>query len=291
MSLSTHSRVVEVRAGGRGAPRFASSPTPSVSWRVETDAEGWAQARATIEGRRGDTVERHEIVGAESASIAWPFEPLSAYERVEIRVIPTGVDGVELPASDWALIEAGPLVPADWSAAFIASVDDASGDSPNPATVKDGASSDEVRAALRAETADRGTSRFRRELTIERPIVRALLSYTAHGVVEFTIDGEPVSDELLAPGWTSYRDLLNFSTVDITERLAEGSHVLGAWVGPGWYAEYFGFDGDFFRTWRGGSSTPTGAARRSRPMRSGRRRSSARSASRASTRASASTPA
>jgi alpha-L-rhamnosidase len=251
MSLSTHSRVVEVRAGGRGAPRFASSPTPSVSWRVETDAEGWAQARATIEGRRGDTVERHEIVGAESASIAWPFEPLSAYERVEIRVIPTGVDGVELPASDWALIEAGPLVPADWSAAFIASVDDASGDSPNPATVKDGASSDEVRAALRAETADRGTSRFRRELTIERPIVRALLSYTAHGVVEFTIDGEPVSDELLAPGWTSYRDLLNFSTVDITERLAEGSHVLGAWVGPGWYAEYFGFDGDFFRTWRG----------------------------------------
>ena len=251
MSLSTYSRVVEVRAGGRGAPRFASSPAPSLSWRVDTDAEGWMQARATIEARRGGAIERHEVEGDASVSIAWPFRPLLAYERVEVRVAPVGTDGVELPASDWAVVETGPLTPADWSAAFIAAADDASGSSPDPATVRSGASSDEVRSALRAETADRGTSRFRRDLTIERRVARAMLSYTAHGVVEFTIDGEPVSDELLAPGWTSYRDILNFSTVDVTDRLTEGRHALGAWLGPGWYGEYFGFDGDFFRTWRG----------------------------------------
>lgn len=251
MSLSTLSRVAEVRAGGRGAPRFVSSPTPALSWRVETDAEGWTQAGAVVEARRGERIERHEVAGNASVSVVWPFAPLSAYERAEIRVSVSGADGSEIPAGEWTAVEAGPLSPADWAAPFIAAADDATAGAPDPATVRDGSSNDVVRAALRAETADRETSRFRRDVRIERPVSRALLSYTAHGVVEFTIDGEPVSDELLAPGWTSYRDLLNFSTVDVTDRLSAGTHALGAWVGPGWYAEYFGFDGDFLRTWRG----------------------------------------
>src|SRR5690606_25637158 len=215
MSLSTHSRVAELRAGGRGAPRFVSTPTPSLTWRVDTEAEGWAQTGAVIEWRRGEAMTRHHIDGNASASVAWPFEPLTAYERVDVRVTPTGPDGLELSPSEWTTVEAGPLCAADWEASFIAAKADASGESANPATVRDGATVDDVRAALRDETADRETSRFRRDLTVERPVARALLSYTAHGVVEFMIDGELVSDELLTPGWTSYRDLLNFSTVDV----------------------------------------------------------------------------
>ncbi|MGW9114566.1 family 78 glycoside hydrolase catalytic domain [Microbacterium sp. NPDC055683] len=251
MSQTTPARVAELRAGGRGAPRYAGDARPALTWRVETEAPGWRQASAVLELRRGDVVERHEVAGGESASVVWPWAPLTAYETAHVRVAPTGVDGERVPASEWVAVEAGPLVPADWTAAFIAAADDDSSDAAPPATVRDGATSDEVRESLRADGPARRVSRFRRDLAITRPVARALLSYTAHGVVELRIDDEVVSDELLAPGWTAYRDRLLFSTVDVTDRLGEGAHAIGAWVGPGWYGEYFGFDGDFLRTWHG----------------------------------------
>ncbi|WOF24307.1 family 78 glycoside hydrolase catalytic domain [Microbacterium betulae] len=251
MSHPARSHVVELRTGGRGAPRFAGSAEPALTWRVESEAEGWSQGSATIEARRGGILERHVVQGAQSASVGWPFAPLRAYETAEVRVVVTGADGVELEPGAWTAVEAGPLRPEDWTAAFVAAAADDSAGAPAPPSARDGATEERVRDALTAGGPDRLVSRFRRELPVSRRVARALLSYTAHGVVEFRIDDEPVSDELLAPGWTAYRDRLLFSTVDVTAALSPGEHMLGAWVGPGWYAEYFGFDGDFFRTWTG----------------------------------------
>ena len=251
MSHPAPSRVSDLQAGGRGAPRHLASATPDLTWRVESDVKGWTQASARIEARRGDSIESHVVDGAQSVSVAWPFEPVRAYERVEARVVVTGSDGVELEPSEWTLFETGPLGADDWQASFIAAAGDGSASTPDPPSIRDGATGEQVRDALTAEGPDRLVTRFRRELSVGRPVARALLSYTAHGVVEFRIDDEPVSDEHLAPGWTAYGDRLLFSTVDVTAALSPGEHVLGAWVGPGWYAEYFGFDGDFRRTRKG----------------------------------------
>ena len=39
-------------------------------------------------------------------------------------------------------------------------------------------------------------------------VVRARLRLSAHGIVAASIDGTEVGDEVLAPGWTSYRHRL-----------------------------------------------------------------------------------
>ncbi|NQX17341.1 family 78 glycoside hydrolase catalytic domain [Rathayibacter sp. VKM Ac-2857] len=75
---------------------------------------------------------------------------------------------------------------------------------------------------------------FRREFAVARGIVRAELTVTALGVVTPYLNGERLSDEALAPGWTSYRHRLLTSTVDVTAQISEGDNVLAGVVGEGW---------------------------------------------------------
>ena len=72
---------------------------------------------------------------------------------------------------------------------------------------------------------------FRRAFAASDGLVRATLRITAIGVVEPWINGTRVGDEVLAPGWTSYRHRLTVSTYDVTDIVTVGENVLGAIVG------------------------------------------------------------
>lgn len=75
---------------------------------------------------------------------------------------------------------------------------------------------------------------FRRDFrTGERP-QRATLRVTALGIVVPYLNGTRVGDEVLAPGWTSYRHRLQVSTYDVTDLLTDGENAVGAIVGEGW---------------------------------------------------------
>lgn len=75
---------------------------------------------------------------------------------------------------------------------------------------------------------------FRREIEVGAGLSRATLRVTGLGIVVPWLDGRRVGDEVLAPGWTSYRHRLHVSVHDVTDRLGSGAHVLGAVVGEGW---------------------------------------------------------
>lgn len=75
---------------------------------------------------------------------------------------------------------------------------------------------------------------FRREFTVgERPI-RARLVITALGIVTPYLNGTRVGEDVLAPGWTSFRHRLAISRYDVTSLITEGPNALGAIVGEGW---------------------------------------------------------
>ncbi|SEG92697.1 alpha-L-rhamnosidase [Thermomonospora echinospora] len=84
---------------------------------------------------------------------------------------------------------------------------------------------------------------FRREFTSDGRPWRATLYVTALGIVEPYLNGTRVGDEVLAPGWTSYRHRLNVSRHDVTELIESGANVLGAIVGEGWAAGRLGWEG------------------------------------------------
>ncbi len=85
-------------------------------------------------------------------------------------------------------------------------------------------------------------SYFRRDFRLDRTPERAVLRITAVGIVEPWLNGRPVGDEVLAPGWTSYRNRLIASSHDVTTLLSAGENTIGAVVADGWALGRLGWE-------------------------------------------------
>jgi alpha-L-rhamnosidase len=199
-----------VRADLREDTPFVATASPRLSWRVRTDAPNWRQARAELtDGNDAITVD-----GDDAVLVEWPFRPLTAGERREVRVRVTDTAGATSAWSAPLTVMAGFLGAGEWAAEPVGLAGPA--DPAQPALVR---------------------TVFR----LERPVHRALLFWTALGAAEPEVNGIPVSDDVLSPGWTSYRDRLVHETVDVTALLSPGENVLGATIAGAWYTEKYGF--------------------------------------------------
>jgi alpha-L-rhamnosidase len=76
-----------------------------------------------------------------------------------------------------------------------------------------------------------------------KPVARARLFATALGLHQTYLNGTPVSNERLAPGWTDYTKRLQYRDYDVTALLKQGANTLGALIGNGWYSGNVGFAG------------------------------------------------
>ncbi|WP_314505174.1 family 78 glycoside hydrolase catalytic domain [uncultured Microbacterium sp.] len=203
-------RIDTLRAELRDDSAFVATATPRLSWTVHSDRSGWVQAAADITD--GEAIVTNE--GRDSVLVAWPFAPLAAGESREISVRARSTDGAQTPWSAPRKVEAGFLAHDEWIAQPIGLAEPAR----------------EAQPAL-----------VRTSFTIDRPVARATLFWTALGVAEPELNGGAVSDDVLSPGWTSYRDRLVHETVDVTALVHEGENVLGATIAGAWYTEKYGF--------------------------------------------------
>ena len=74
---------------------------------------------------------------------------------------------------------------------------------------------------------------FKSAVNIEKPVASARIYATAMGVFDLALNGKPVSDELFAPGFTSYKTNLQYVTYDVTDQLAVKNEIV-ATVAGGW---------------------------------------------------------
>ncbi|MDR3736975.1 MAG: family 78 glycoside hydrolase catalytic domain [Acidobacteriaceae bacterium] len=77
---------------------------------------------------------------------------------------------------------------------------------------------------------------LRHDFSVGKPIRSARLYATALGAYNFEINGKPVSRDVLAPGWSDYRQRVYYQTYDVTGLVAQGRNALGALLAPGWYS-------------------------------------------------------
>ncbi|WP_431245914.1 family 78 glycoside hydrolase catalytic domain [Leifsonia xyli] len=189
---------------------------PRLSWIVEEAPSDWAQASYEVETASGESV---HVSSRESVLVPWPFAELASRERVRVRVRVTGEDGTTSEWSEWSDVEAGLLQPADWAAELV---------TPAPGAA----------ALLRRTT----------ELPA-KPVRRARVYATAHGLYQLEINGRRVGDDELAPGWTAYDSRLRYQTYDVTDLVEGGTTTIGAWLADGWWRGYLGWDGR--REWYG----------------------------------------
>lgn len=205
------STVIEsVHADRRRDSGVVATPRPRLSWIVGGDVAGWQQASAELSDGTASVV----IDDAESALVAWPFAPLASGERREVRVRARSADGRETPWSAPLRVTAGFLADGEWIARPV---------------------------GLAAPDRDAQPALVRTRFRLERPVERVELFWTALGVAEPTVNGTPVGDEVLSPGWTAYRDRLVHESVDVTALVQPGENELAATIAGAWYTEKYGF--------------------------------------------------
>ena len=74
---------------------------------------------------------------------------------------------------------------------------------------------------------------FLKRFRTDKPVKRALLTATALGIFELTLNGKKVGEDYFAPGFTSYQHTLQYHLYDVTKEL-RAENTLVAVVGGGW---------------------------------------------------------
>ncbi|KAK9319654.1 glycoside hydrolase [Lipomyces orientalis] len=209
---------------------------PRLSWRFltpEDNVQDWVQTSYEVEITNAGTgkSEVHRVDSDQSILVPWPGAALSSRDSATVRVRCRGTTGkarasVEGNLTLWseaATVEVGLLEKSDWKACFITSSKRLGPDGPLQPL------------------------RFRKEFSI--PLTQSIpskarLYITSLEVFDAYINGKLVSDECLAPGWTSYNHRLTYRVYDVTSLIApNGPNVICAEVGEGWYATRLGFNG------------------------------------------------
>jgi len=233
-------------------PSGVAARQPRLSWIVEPadrEARGARQSawRVLVASGPGllvdgaaDLWDSGRVESARTAEVAYGGKPLESGQRVWWRVQVWDQDGRPSGWSEPASWTMGLLAAADWRGSWIAAPDAG----PLPADPK----------VLHLPPA----RHYRKPFATAKPVRRAVLHGTALGLVEWSIDGRRVSEELFQPGWTDYHERVPARTVDVTKLLQDATdvgrvagseadtdvprrHCLGATVADGWYAGYVGY--------------------------------------------------
>lgn len=82
---------------------------------------------------------------------------------------------------------------------------------------------------------------LRKEFKLARRIVRARAYASGLGLYELHVNGRRVGNDIFAPGWTDYSRRVQYQVYDVTALLHEGSNVVGAILGNGWFSGDLGW--------------------------------------------------
>ena len=187
---------------------------PRLSWTRPIHPD--RAAAVSCELRVADAGEEAVFVLAGSAGVLepWPAQDLTSGERRSLQARVVFDDGTVSGWSPPSFVEAGLLEAGEWVGSFVGAPTTASA-MPPPVV--------------------------RRIYEVHGEVVRARLRSSAHGLYTVTVDGAPIDDALLEPGWQSYHHRLRYRTHDLTRCAREGRLTIGALLADGWYRGRLGF--------------------------------------------------
>jgi len=81
---------------------------------------------------------------------------------------------------------------------------------------------------------------FRKDFTAGKKIKSARVYVTSQGLYQLFLNGKKVSTDLFTPGWTSYKNRIQYQTYDVTSMILPKNSI-GAIVGDGWFRGNIGW--------------------------------------------------
>ncbi|HEX9018723.1 MAG TPA: family 78 glycoside hydrolase catalytic domain [Anaerolineaceae bacterium] len=219
-------QTANLRCEYRTTPLGLDILNPRLSWELVDERRGARQSayqvqaaasEAALLAGRADLWDSGKVASDQAAHVPYAGLPLASRQRVWWRVRTWDADGKPGPWSAAAWWEMGLLERSAWEAEWIGSplAGDAQTSSPAP--------------FLRARFA------------LGQKVTRARLYITALGVYEAQINGQLVSPDVFAPGWTDYAIRAQYQVYDVTGLLRAGENTLSAVLGDGWYCGFVGW--------------------------------------------------
>ncbi|MBB6673109.1 alpha-L-rhamnosidase [Cohnella nanjingensis] len=202
----------------RKNPLGTDAKRPRFGWKLISERRGTVQQAYRIQVAGPDAAfdaplwDSGKVASEQSIQVAYAGPETASQTRYHYRVRAWDNFGRESDWSETAWWETALFAPDEWRAQWI---------TPDPAAL-DPQAKEAFLLRNRFETA--------------RPGIRSARIYaTAAGVYELYLNGQRVGEDLLAPGWTSYRHRHPYQTYDVTEQLREGANGIGVLLGDGWY--------------------------------------------------------
>ena len=86
---------------------------------------------------------------------------------------------------------------------------------------------------------------FQKQFTLQagKAVKKATLCVSAMGIYATHLNGKRVDRGVLAPGWTSYKERIQYATLDVTDEL-QAENTLSIGVGQGWAVGYIGYSNE-----------------------------------------------
>jgi alpha-L-rhamnosidase len=233
----------DLRCEYHASPLAIGTTKPRFSWKLsqsDSTARDIRQSAYEIQVARESAGFEAKLLwtsgktaSAATDQIEYAGETLASRDRAFWRVrVWCGGD----QASEWsqpAAFGVGLLEPQDWTASWISSKEDHSFTTSENIQNFVG---DPKKGKILATPA----KYFRKEFDAPA-IVRATIHATALGVYTLEVNGQRVSDERLAPGWSAYQRRIHSQTYDVTQLVRAGKNAVGATLADGWYSGYVAY--------------------------------------------------
>jgi len=194
---------------------------PRLSWKIVSAEENVLQTayeiKVTDQSAKGKLLwTSGKVNSAQSVDVTYDGPALKSMQRVswQVRVWDNKnkVSAWSAPAT-W---EMGILEPESWKASWITL-----------------GSEPDVKGSKPAQY-------FRKEFTTAKTIKSARVYVTSHGLYQIFLNGKKVSTDLFTPGWTSYKNRIQYQTYDVTSML-QAKNTVGAILGDGWFRGNIGW--------------------------------------------------
>ena len=237
---------VDLRCENRIAPLGIDEGKPRLSWKIVSEGRGTMQSAyrvlvasdpRVLGENQGDVWDSGKVFSDQSVDVEYGGPALTTGQTCYWKVLIWDQNGAEADsaATVW---EMGCLSPSDWQAKWIdfpASTPKTTG---KPTTLPG-----RIVNPKRRIVWPNHPPYLRKTLQIYKAVVAARLYVTALGLYRVWINGQEVSDAVLAPDWTNYHHRVRYTTFDVTAGLREGKNAIAALLGDGWYSGNVGWDG------------------------------------------------
>ncbi|MEO5682309.1 MAG: glycoside hydrolase family 78 protein [Chitinophagaceae bacterium] len=197
-------------------PMGVDASAPRLSWKLSGAGRAIMQTAYSIKvgtdknfSAKSSSWQSGKVAGSESVLLPYAGTALQPGKRYYWQVKVWDANNNESAWSSPAYWEMGLLQPQDWKAQWIVPVQ--SDERHMPGLL------------------------VRKDFSVQKKISAARVYVTSHGFYELQINGKKVGDEVLTPGWTSYKKRLQYQVFDVTALLQQGGNSVGAMLADGWY--------------------------------------------------------